>query len=74
MPRRAGFGSWSWTWVVGAGGAEAGMSLHIGRGPERRMGGGFDYVARLAAQTPVWDRRGWAWLRPAFLAADLAAV
>jgi hypothetical protein len=38
------------------------------------MGGGFDYVARLAAQTPVWDRRGWAWLRPAFLAADLAAV
>jgi hexosaminidase len=33
-----------------------------------------DYVARLAAQTPIWDRRGWAWFRPAFLAADLAAV
>ena len=32
------------------------------------------YVDRLAAQIPAWDRRGWAWYRPAFLDRATAGV
>lgn len=33
-----------------------------------------EYVDRLRAQTTIWDRRGWAWFRPAFLVAEPAEV
>ena len=33
-----------------------------------------EYVERLASQTHAWDRRGWAWFRPAFLSAQPAEV
>jgi hexosaminidase len=33
-----------------------------------------EYVDRLSALTPAWDRRGWAWFRPAFLVKFNAGV